>query len=87
MRASSDASVEILEARRVDQREVEIAQPPLRLAPVARDARRVIDKRELPARQAVEQRGFADIGPADDGELDHGVMEHGARYHPIPATL
>ena len=56
-----------VEAGGIDQREFEIAETPLPFAAVARDARRVIDQRELLPDQPVEQRRFSDIGPADDG--------------------
>ena len=39
-------------------------------AAVAGDARRVVDERQLLARQTVEQRRLADIRPADDGNLE-----------------
>ena len=64
----------LLEAGRVDDGEGEIGELRLPLAPVARDARAVVDERELLADEPVEQRRFADIGPADDGEREgHGV--------------
>ena len=40
----------------------------LALAAVAGDARRVVDQRQPPADQPVEQRRLADIRPADDGD-------------------
>ena len=43
-------------------------EPPLALAQVARDPGLVVDQRQPPADQAVEQRRLADVGPADDGE-------------------
>ena len=49
-------------------REVEIAEPRLALAAVARDARPIVDQRQPPADQPVEQRRLADIRPADDGD-------------------
>ena len=64
---------EIFETGGVDQREIEVAQPAGGFAPIARDARRVVDDGELLAREAIEQRRFADIRPPDDRELDrHG---------------
>ena len=52
----------------IDDGEVEIAQPALACAPVARDARLVVDQRQAPADQPVEECRFADIGPADNGD-------------------
>ena len=57
----------------VDQLERQRAQHRLGLAPVAGDARRVVDQREFPARQLVEERGFADIGPADNGDGERHI--------------
>ena len=63
----------VLEARGVDDGEVEIAEPRLPLAPVARDARQVVDQSEPLADQPVEQRGLADVRPPDDGDGEaHG---------------
>ena len=50
-------------------------------AAVAGDARRVVDERQLPAGQPIEQRRFADVGPADDGDFEAhvaGTMRAGA---------
>ena len=44
----------LLEARGVDDGEVEIAEAGLALAPIARHPRPVVDKRKPPANQAVE---------------------------------
>src|SRR5690606_5799154 len=60
--------VGILVAGGIDQREGQIADPADALAPVAGDARRIIDNGELSAHQPVEQRGFADVWPSDDGD-------------------
>ena len=63
----------VLEARGVDDGEVEIAEPRLPLAAVARHARPVVDQSEPLADQPVEQRGLADIRPPDDGDGEaHG---------------
>ena len=51
-------------------RKLEVAKPRLALAAVAGDARRVVDQRQPPADQPVEQRRLADIGPA--GNNNHG---------------
>ncbi len=57
----------ILIARRIDDGEFEIEQAAFALAPVAGDAGRVIDKRQLLANQPVEKSRLADIGPTDNG--------------------
>ena len=44
-----------LEAGRVDHGEGEVGDAPLALAPVAGDAGLVVDQRELPADQPIEQ--------------------------------
>ena len=63
----------LLEARGVDDGEGEIAEPRRALAAVARDAGLVVDQRQPPADQPVEQRRLADIRPADDGDGEaHG---------------
>ena len=49
-----------------DRRERKIAEPRLPFAPVARDARPVVNQREPPADQPVEQGRLADIRPAND---------------------
>ena len=59
-----------LETRRVDDLESEIAQMRFTLAPVARDARRVVHQCELLAHQPIEQRGLSDIGPSDNGDRE-----------------
>ncbi len=56
----------VLEPGRVDHAEAQIAQAPVGLAPVARHARRVVDQRQAPSREPVEQSRLADIGPAED---------------------
>ena len=56
-----------VESRRVDHGETEIAEPGFALAPVAGDAWRVVDQRQLLSDQTVEQRRFPDIGSADNG--------------------
>ena len=64
------AIADILVAGGVEHAEFQIAEPPLALAAVAGDAGLVVDQRELPADQPVEQRRFADIGPADNSDGD-----------------
>ena len=59
----------LVEAGGVDRGEVEVAEPRLALAAVAGHAGQVVDERQPPADQPVEQRRLADIRPADDGDL------------------
>ncbi len=76
------------QARGVDDGEGEVAEVGGALAPVAGDARGVVDQREPPAGEPVEQRRFSDIRPADnrDGEahwfpspLREGIGDGGRR--------
>ena len=67
--AGQRGRVALLQARGVDNGEVEVAEARLALAPVARDAGLVVDQRELAADEPVEQRRLADVGPADDGDF------------------
>ena len=64
------ASVDFLEPGGVDDGEAQRPQPPGALAQVAGHARLVVDQRQPPADQPVEQRRLADVGPADDGERE-----------------
>jgi len=57
----------LFQAGGIDRGEIEIAEPSLALAAVAGDARAVVDQRDAPADQPVEQSRLADIGPADNG--------------------
>lgn len=59
---------DVLESRRIDELEIDVAQPTEAKPPVSGHARAVINDRQPPARQAVEKRGLADIGAADDGD-------------------
>ena len=52
----------------------EVAEPRLALAPVAGDARQVVDQRQPPADQPVEQRRLADVRPADDGDAERAML-------------
>src|SRR5690606_16449115 len=53
--------------------EAQIADPSLALAQVARHPRLVVDQRETPADEPVEERGLADVRPPDDGKREgHG---------------
>ena len=63
----------VVEAGGVDGGELEVAEPRLALAPVAGDARAVVDQRQPPADQPVEQRRLADIRPADDGDAERAM--------------
>ena len=57
----------------VDHAEPEVDQLGVARTPVAGDARRVVDQRQLAAGQTVEQGRLADIRASDDGEGDaHG---------------
>ncbi len=59
--------------RRIDNLKLQIVELGIVDAPVARDARQVIDQRQLAADEAIEQRGLADIGTPDDGDCKtHG---------------
>ena len=60
----------LIEAGGVDHREGEIAEPRTALAAVARDAGPVIDQRQPPADQPIEQRRLADIRPSDNGDRE-----------------
>src|SRR6202035_1852263 len=75
----------LVEARGVDDGEFEIAETPLSLPAIARDAGFVIDQRKLLPDQPVEQRRFSDIGPADDGNRE-GHKPIRAPYARIPQS-
>ena len=63
----------LLEPGGIDHGEIEVAEPALAFAAVARHARPVVDQRHAPADQPVEQGRLADIGAADDGDGEaHG---------------
>src|SRR3546814_19996508 len=73
--AGQGIGIGLFETGRVDEPEIEIEQPSLALAPVARDARQIVDQRQRLARQPVEKRGLADMGAADapnDRKKGHG---------------
>ena len=64
----------LFEAGGIDHREFEIAEPAFALAAVAGNARPVIDQRQPPPKQPVEQGRLADIGPANNGDGEtHGT--------------
>ena len=57
------------------------------LAPVARHAGLVVDQRQPPADEPVEQRRLADVGPADDGDGEgHGAQASGFAPPPRPGA-
>ena len=58
----------LLQARRIDNGEVQIAELGLARATVARHPRLVVDQRQLLADEPVEQSGFADIRQTDDAD-------------------
>src|SRR6185295_1568760 len=69
--------VGLLEPRRVDHAKFEAGKISFAFTPVARDTWPVIDKREPPSNQAIEERRFTDIGPADEGD---GGQHRWGRY-------
>ncbi len=70
----------LLEASGVDHGEAQRAEAAGAFAKVARHARLIIDKRQSPPDQTVEQRRFSDIGAADEGKRErHG--QTGAPRH------
>jgi hypothetical protein len=75
-----------IEACGVEKPESQIGEPALTFAAVARDARLVVDQRQLAAHQAVEERRFADIRPAEyrdfGGHQGWFSAERSARHHP-----
>ncbi len=58
----------LIEARRVEHPEFEIADAAFALAAVAGDPGLVIDKRDLAPHQAVKKRGLANVGAAKNGD-------------------
>src|SRR5262249_48972885 len=71
----------LIEPRRIDDGEGEIAETRLALAAVARHTGLVVDQRELLPYQPVEQGRLADIGPADDGDRErHGSSQRILRH-------
>ena len=58
----------VFEACGIDHLERKIAEPALAFAAVARHAGLVVDQRQPPPDQAVEQGRFADIRTADNGD-------------------
>ena len=68
----------LLKSRGIDHGEIKIAEPALAFAAVARHTRPVVDQRDAPANQPVEQSRLADIGAADDGDGE----VHGQRSGP-----
>ena len=70
----------LVEAGGVDGGEFEPADAGLALAPVAGDARQVVDQRQPLADEPVEQRRLADIRPTDDGDAERPSA--GGHGHP-----
>ena len=64
--------------------ETQVAELRLALAAVAGDARRVVDQRQPPADQPVEQRRLADIRPADDGDTEGRLPPSTGSRQPAP---
>src|SRR6202008_547217 len=60
----------LLEPGRIDQAKFEIGDAAFALAAVAGDAGRVVDQRQWPSGEPVEQRRFADIRPPDDRDRE-----------------
>ncbi len=60
--------VGILEPGGVDDAELEVVERRVAFAPVAGDAGRIVDERQLAPDEAVEQGRFADVGAADDDD-------------------
>jgi hypothetical protein len=58
----------LLKAGGVDQPEAQRAEFRISLAPVAGDARQIMNERLAAPDQAIEKRRFPDIRPADDGD-------------------
>ena len=61
----------IFEAGGIDDGDFEIEEPCQPFAAITRDARRVVDQRQLATDEAVEERRFADIWATDDGNPGH----------------
>ena len=80
--AGERGRIALLQSRRVDNGEDEIAEMRLALAAIAGDAGLIVDKRELAADEPVEQRRLADVGAADDGDL----RRHDFGFGPCAAT-
>gem|GEM_PF-4239642 len=59
----------VLPTRRIDDLEFQAEQFGIAEAAVARNARLVVDERELLADEPVEQRGLSDVRSADDDDL------------------
>ena len=66
----------LLQARRVDDAEFEVAEARLALAPVAGHARPVVHQRQLLADETIEESRFADIRPPDNGDGRRHVLSY-----------
>jgi hypothetical protein len=60
----------LLQSGGIDHGEGDVAESAFPLAPVAGDARPVVDKRQPAADQPVEEGRLADIGAADNGDCE-----------------
>ena len=88
--AEERARIGLLEAGGVDDAEAQQPEPRLTLAPVAGDAGAVVDERQAPADETVEERRFADIRPSDDGDRGrhrtHLSRHAGRASPPLPGA-
>ena len=83
MRPASVAGTALFEAGRVDDGEGEIGKPRVTLAAVAGDAGLIVDQRELPPDEPVEECRFANVRPADD--RDPGAHVFSSRFRAAKA--
>ena len=60
----------LLQSGGIDHGEVDVAESAFPLAPVAGDARPVVDERQPAADQPVEEGRLADIGATDNGDCE-----------------
>ncbi len=69
----------LVEARGIQHAEAEIAQARLALAPVAGDAGLIVDQRQAPPDETVEECRLPHVGTADDGHrCGHGALGNNA---------
>ena len=75
----------MLEPGGIDQPDSARSELGVGLAPVARQSRLIVDKREALAGEPVEQRRLADIRPTDDGNGEgHEVGPEREASLPLP---